>query len=625
MNTGARLLLEKPTLRAAAEAVCGKPGMLSETFEMQHLLQELQVHQMELEMQNETLREAQTALADSRDSYADLYEFAPVGYFTLNQDTMVERINLTATTLLGLPRSGVLRRSFTRFVTPEDQPRWHQHFMRIKKTGGKHAIELSMRRDDGSVFYAQLDCVGHEGDTLPRTVWITMIDVTERRMAQAEIHRLAYYDALTKLPNRRLLQEHLDQAIAKASHSTLYGALFFIDLDNFKALNDSRGHDVGDLLLVGVAQRLKGCMQAQDLVSRQGGDEFVVLVEGLGTNTEEATLKAAQRGATLEQALLTPFDLNGYQYHCKTSIGVSLFHGTDTVAELLKRADMALYQAKHTGRGRLRFFDPAMQIAVEKRSLLESELRSAQALGQLRIYYQPQVDAGQQVVSVEALLRWQHPQRGLVLPDEFIPVAEETGLILPIGRWILEAACAQIKAWESDERNSALQVAVNVSARQFRQPDFAMQIHNMLNTSGINPSRLKLELTERLMLDDIDTTILTMQAIKQMGVHFSMDDFGTGYSSLSYLAQLPLNQIKIDKSFVRNLAGDSKVESIIRAIIAMAMGLDLSVIAEGVETQGQHQFLETQGCRMFQGFLFSKALPIDALQRFLRQDDTICA
>lgn len=625
MNPGAQLLLEKPTLRAAAEAVCGKPGTLSETYEMQHLLLALQMHQLELEMQNEALREARSALADSRDRYADLYEFAPVGYFTLNQNTIVERINLTATTLLGLPRNEVLRRSFTRFVTPEDQPRWHRHFMRVKKAGGKRSIELSMRRDDGSVFYAQLDCVGHEGDALARTVWITMIDVTERKTAQAEIHRLAYYDALTKLPNRRLLQEHLDRALAKASHSTLYGALFFIDLDNFKALNDSHGHHVGDLLLAGVAQRLKQSMQAQDLVSRQGEDEFVVLLEALGSNEPESTLLAAQRGAALQQVLLPPFDLNGYQYHCKTSIGVSLFHGADTVPELLKRADLALYQAKHSGRDRLRFFDPAMQIAVEQRSLLESELRSAQALGQLRVYYQPQVDAGQRVVSVEALLRWQHPQRGLVLPDEFIPLAEETGLILPIGRWILEAACAQIKAWESDERNSTLQVAVNVSARQFRQPDFARQIGAMLASSGIKPSRLKLELTERLMLDDIDTTIVTMQTIKQMGVHFSMDDFGTGYSSLSYLAQLPLNQIKIDKSFVRNLAGDTKVESIIRAIIAMAMGLDLSVIAEGVETQGQHQFLETQGCRMFQGYLFSKALPIDALQRFLRQDEAICA
>jgi len=452
-----------------------------------------------------------------------------------------------------------------------------------------------------------------------RGVVITHIDITERKRAEAEIQRLAYYDPLTNLANRRLLEDRLHHAVTSAARSGAHGALFFIDLDYFKALNDTRGHDVGDMLLVEVARRLCEVVRENDTVARQGGDEFVVLMEDLGMTADEAASLAAHLGDKLRAALDVPFDLKGYEYYCKTSIGVGLFHGHNTVDELLKHADLALYEAKNAGRGRLQFFDPAMQHALTRRSALESALRKAIALEQLRLYYQPQIDEKLGVIGVEALLRWQHPQCGLVMPDHFISLAEDTGLILPVGHWVLETACAQLKTWESDRRNCQLQIAVNVSARQFQQPDFVMQIQRILVASGINPARLKLELTESMLLEDVNDAVAKMLEIKKLGVGLSMDDFGTGYSSLSHLAQLPLNQIKIDRSFVSNIQRTRKDETIVQAIIRVGFELHMQVLAEGVETERQRRFLEVNGCHEYQGFLFSKALPLPALEVFLKR------
>lgn len=446
-------------------------------------------------------------------------------------------------------------------------------------------------------------------------------DITEDKQAEAEIHRLAYYDALTRLPNRRLLQDRLGQALAAAARHGLYGALFFIGLDNFKTLNDTRGHDVGDLLLVEVAQCLRARVREGDTVARLGGDEFVLLLDGLSGNADEAAAVAKDVGDKLRAATSRPFSLDGQEYRCKLSIGVSLFAALDTVEELFKRADLALYQAKNAGRDRLRFFDPAMQAAMDLRGALESDLHQALALDQLRLHYQPQIDTAGRVIGVEALLRWLHPQRGLVSPNEFVPLAESTGLILPIGRWILETSCALLKNWESDACTRSLQVAVNVSARQFRQADFVEQVKRSLEASGANPARLKLELTESLLLKNVEDTIAKMLAIKRLGVAFSLDDFGTGYSSLSYLAQLPLDQLKIDQSFVRNLPGAGKEETIARTIITMGRELDMNVIAEGVESEAQRQFLEAHGCHAFQGYLFSRPLPVEHLTVFLQEAD----
>ena len=444
-------------------------------------------------------------------------------------------------------------------------------------------------------------------------------DITDDKEAEAEIHRLAYYDPLTRLPNRRLLHDRLHQALAATSRSGLYGAMFFIDVDNFKALNDTRGHGVGDLLLIEVAQRLRGMLREGDTVARQGGDEFVVLLEDLGAEIAEATALCKRMGDKLFKVIDRPFTLDGHEYHCKLCIGVSLFGKHDTVEDLFKHADLALYQAKKAGRNTLRFFHPTMQAVLDLRSALEADLSQALERMQLRLFYQPQVDAAGRVIGVEALLRWQHPQRGLVLPHDFIPLAEDTGSILSIGLWVLGTACAQLKTWEKDARTLDLKLAVNVSARQFRQPDFVAQVRKALETSCAKPTRLKLQLTESLVLEDVKDTIEKMQAIQRLGVSFSMDDFGTGYSSLSSLARLPLDQLKIDGAFVRNLSKKGNDATIARTIITMGREMAMNVIAEGVETVEQRHFLEVHGCHAYQGNLFSGPLPLEEFEEFVKR------
>jgi diguanylate cyclase (GGDEF)-like protein/PAS domain S-box-containing protein len=550
---------------------------------------------------------------------------------------IILRVNAAFTRLTGYSATEAVGRTPALLKSGRQDHLFYQRMWDALKEKGGWQGEIWNKRKNGQI-YAEMLCI--KAIVTPDrgiTHYVANFsDITEDKEAEAEIHRLAYYDALTTLPNRRLLQDRIGQAIAAAARSKRYGATFFIDLDHFKILNDTHGHAIGDLLLVEVARRLRAGVREGDTVARLGGDEFVMLMEDLSENLNEAAALTQQLADKLCELIDRPFDLGGIEYHCKLSIGVVLFDGQETGETLFQHADLALYQAKNAGRNTLRFFNPAMQTAMDLRSALETELRQAIKLGQLRLYYQPQVDAGRRVIGVEALLRWQHPERGLVPPNDFIPLAEETGLILPIGLWVLETACAQINAWAAQEpdcaatcqsactqicaRTHALQIAVNVSARQFCQPDFAAQIQRVLEASGANPARLKLELTESLMQENVDDTIAKMQMIKRLGVKFSMDDFGTGYSSLSYLAQLPLDQIKIDQSFVRNLPGHRNDETIAIAIITMGHGLAMHVIAEGVETEAQCDFLEARGCHAYQGYLFSKPLPIDALNAFLRQN-----
>ncbi len=442
-------------------------------------------------------------------------------------------------------------------------------------------------------------------------------DITENKDAVAEIHRLAYYDPLTRLPNRRLLQDRVNQALAAATRNGLYGAILFLDLDNFKVLNDTRGHDAGDQLLIEVAQRLQAEVCDSNIVGRLGGDEFVVLLENLSTEVEEAAMLSKQIAEKLLKALARPYFFEHYEFHCSTSIGIRLYRGNEAVDELLRHADLAMYQAKTAGRNTLCFFDPTMQTIVTARADMEKDLRRALEQNQFKLYYQSQASHNHQIVGAEVLLCWQHPDRGFVLPIEFIGLAEKTSLILPIGQWVLENACAQLKVWQGQLHTQHLQLAVNVSARQFRHPSFVMLLKQVLKSNAVKPDLLKLELTESLVLDNINDTIEKMHELRKIGVRFSLDDFGTGYSSFSYLTQLPLDQLKIDRSFVSNIGVKSSDAIIVQTIIGMARNLGIDVIAEGVETEEQRAFLEQHGCLTCQGYLFSRPVPIEAFEKLL--------
>lgn len=856
-------------LRAKAEEqLCHVSGTeLGKNRPAEELLYELHVHQIELEMQNEELRRAHIALEESRDNYADLYDFAPVGYLTLTHEGQIVEVNLTAAGLFGVDRQKLLRRRFSAFVAPQDSDRWYLFFSGAMSHNGRQNIKLTLKYCDGTEFPTQLDCLCLTSDDKESTLRITLTDsrpaeaalhetekhslsmvlasanmgswdwnikteriifnehwsrmrgyrlektelhfstwknsihpddllayhaaltahlenrtpffqseyrirtqsgswiwllsrgtviqreidgnplrmlgiemditeskyideqlriaaiafesqegvivtdpnavimrvnkaftrltgysaeeavghtprllssgshdkifyqcmwnalrdkglwqgeicnrhkngtiytewlnisavrssggivthyvasfsiITTNKEAMAEIHRLEFYDPLTQLPNRRLFQERLGRALAISGRNGKYGALLFIDLDNFKSLNDTLGHDIGDMLLTQVAKRLVSCMREGDTVARQGGDEFVVMLEDLSQNPEEAANQTGVVGEKILTVLNQPYQLANHEYHSTPSIGVTLFNDhSEIVDDLLKRADIAMYAAKAAGRNTLRFFDPKMQAAVTARVTLEADLHRALTENQFKLYFQLQAHHDRHIIGAEVLLRWEHPERGLVSPLEFIPLAEETRLILPIGLWVLETACAQLKSWEDMPQTRHLQLAVNVSAHQFHEACFVEQVCTVLEKHAIQPDRLKLELTESLVLDNIDDTIIKMQELKKIGVHFSMDDFGTGYSSLAYLTQLPLDQLKIDQSFVRNIGVKSTDAVIVQTIIGMANNLGMEVIAEGVETEEQRAFLELHGCPAIQGYLFGRPVPLDAFERFL--------
>ena len=449
---------------------------------------------------------------------------------------------------------------------------------------------------------------------------VVVEDITELKAQAVHIEQLAFYDPLTGLPNRSLLRDRVQRALTHSTRHKNHGAILFIDLDNFKALNDTKGHNIGDLLLIEAAKRLQDCIRSGDTVARLGGDEFVVVLDELNENTRQAAAQAQDIGEKVLASLNQPFNLQGFEHYSSASIGISLFRDNEiSIDDLFRHADTAMYQAKTSGRNTLRFFDPDMQASLEARAKLEADLHHALSQRQFKLFFQIQVNAVNHPIGAEALLRWLHPERGLVSPLQFIPLAEDTGLILPIGQWVLETACAQIKAWETNPLACELQLAVNVSARQFHQPDFVEQIRATLKKTGADPARLKLELTESVVLGNIDNAVAKMHELKGIGVHFSMDDFGTGYSSLSYLTQLPLDQLKIDQSFVRNIGIKPTDAVIVQTIIGMGNSLGMEVIAEGVETEAQRDFLERNGCHAYQGYLFSKPVPIEEFETLIRR------
>lgn len=544
---------------------------------------------------------------------------AQQGMMVTDTNNTILRVNHAFTEITGYTASEVVGKNPRILSSGKNNAYFYSNIWGSIAKNGSWSGEILNRRKNGEIYPEHLTITAVKDRAGIITNYVaTMVDITTDKAAAQEIEVLAFYDPLTHLPNRRLFTDRLSHALASSARSKSKGALLFIDLDNFKTLNDSQGHAVGDMLLLQVAERLRRCVREEDTVARLGGDEFVVTLENLSLQLDEAASKTKQIGEKILHRISQPYNLDGYEYQITCSIGAALFHHHEqSQNELLKQADIAMYQAKKLGRNAICFFDPEMQININARVELERDINTALSEKQFKLHYQVQLNHQGQATGAEALIRWLHPEYGIVSPAKFIPVAEESDLIIAIGSWVLDTACAQLKQWQKNTHMQGLALSVNVSAKQLHQADFINTVESTIHKYGINPNLLKLEITEGMLLSSIEETIHTMTALQTLGVKFSLDDFGTGYSSLQYLKRLPINQLKIDQSFVRDIGTDENNRVIIRTIIAMAQNLGLETIAEGVETEEQRTYLLENGCNHFQGYLLGKPVPIDAFEAAL--------
>jgi len=542
------------------------------------------------------------------------------GMMVTDSDKIILRVNHAFTTITGYKPKEVIGK-VAQFLNSakQDKAFYTAMWKTIYDTGAWEGEFLNQRMS-GDIYPAQLIITAVKDTAGITTNYvITLTDITKSKAALNEIKNLAFFDPLTSLPNRRLLLERLTHALSASTRTGQYGALLFLDLDNFKTLNDTLGHNFGDLLLQQTAKRLTNCLRKSDTAARIGGDEFVVLLEDVGGQEVDAATHAEAAGRKILAALNAPYALDVHTYNSSSSIGITLFDKQQTKSvDLLKQADIAMYQAKQDGRNALRFFEPKMQEVIHARAELEKFLRRAIEQQQFELYYQIQVDQTGQAVGAEALIRWHHPTQGIISPDDFIPAAEESKLILPIGQWVLETACAQLQIWQQDTLTQNLSLSINISAIQFSQANFVEQVKTAIANYAINPELLNLEITESLLLNKADDSIATMKALQAIGIKFELDDFGTGYSSLQYLKELPLHQLKIDQSFIIDITTNTSDQAIVLTIIAMARSLGLGVIAEGVETEEQRQRLLNKGCTNYQGYLFSQPVPIEKFETLLR-------
>ena len=536
------------------------------------------------------------------------------------------RSNSAFTEITGYPADEVLGKNPKLLSAGVHDDEFYNEMWVSINTTGKWEGEIWNQRKNGEVYPEHLTITAVKDSAGCVTNYIgAFTDITKFKKAEEEIKKLAFYDPLTHLPNRQLLLDRLQQAISTSAHTHQYGALMFIDPNNLTTLNDTMGHDKGDLLLLNIAQRISACLHKCDMSSnlnataaRLIGDKFAILITNLNNDQLQAAEQTEEIGLKIIASLNQPYWLGTVEYHGSFSIGATLFDAEQKLkSELFKQADIAMSQAKNAGQNNFRFFDPRMQDIINERSTLEGELRKAVNREELRLYYQIQVDNDGRKLGAEALIRWIHPERGIISPAQFIPLAEETGLIVPIGHWVIETACAQLSEYASNNLTGNLVLSINVSAQQFQQEDFVLQIKESVERHAINPNQLKIELTEGVLVKDIDHTILVMNQLKEIGVQLSLDDFGTGYSSLQYLKRLPLDQLKIDQSFVRDIASDNNDQAIVITIIAMAHSLGLEVIAEGVETENQRKFLADNGCFHYQGYMFGQPVPIDKFNEML--------
>jgi diguanylate cyclase (GGDEF)-like protein/PAS domain S-box-containing protein len=555
----------------------------------------------------------------ARERIAAIAFESKMGICVCDSNEMVLEVNEAFSKITGYGADDMRGKAYDLFFASDKKADVKADILRQLSDKGLWEGEVAGCRNDGSRFVVWINISSVPMQGLPAEYYvICLYDISKSKAAQDEIHHLAYFDTLTQLPNRRKLNERLNRILSVVTRTQLHGAVLFIDLDNFKSLNDTKGHASGDLLLVEVGHRLQRAVREVDMVARVGGDEFVVVLDDLSVNIDEASYQANVIGKKLQQVLSIPFVIDDFVFNCGGSIGISIFGQGDLAEDIIQQADMAMYQAKREGRNSLCFFDPVMKKAASDYLHLEQELAQAIALDQLQLFYQPQFNYQGEILGAEALLRWQHPERGLVEPNEFITMAEDSGLILPIGLWVLEKACHQISLWQSDPLLARLQVAINVSPRQFRDQHFVTNVIRIIRASGANAAQLKIELTES-MLYEVEVMRDKMAAVRELGVKFSLDDFGTGYSSLASLIKLPLDQIKIDRSFVSNMLSNDGDSVVVRTIISMANNLGVEVIAEGLETETEKDFLNARGCSLYQGYLLSPPLPSEAFEALIRK------
>ncbi len=590
----------------------------------EHLEESVAKRTMELQKAVKDLNKSHLKLKNSEQKYRTIFYNLQDVYLEILPDGTLIEISPSISNISQYSRDDILLTNIEQiFPTLRDR---NQLFEQLQVENRIYDYEIDLQDKDATLIPCSLNASYQTGTEGTEDKICAMLrNITERKQAQKEIEQLAFYDALTELPNRRLLLDRLEQNIFRARRYGHYGAMLFLDLDRFKNVNDSLGHPIGDALLQSVANRLRDDLRTEDTVSRLGGDEFVVILSDLGNDPVNAAAMAQQKAENIKQRLAEKNIIEGHELHITPSIGVAMFpsenNKQETGDDILRHADTAMYRAKDDGRDTIRFFLPSMQSAADSRLAIEKELRYALERNELSLFFQPQVNAKGEIFGAETLARWQHPEMGFISPAVFIPIAEATGLILPIGEWVLQTACEHLKSW-SDSGLPMKHLAVNVSPRQFRQPNFINQVESILEQTGANPNQLGLEITEGMVIDNIFDTIGKMEALKKLGIKLSIDDFGTGYSSLTYLKKMPLDILKIDQSFIRDIETDSNDAAIVDTIIAMTTHLDLKVIAEGVETQFELEFLKQKGCLLYQGYYFSKPLPNEQFVKLLKAGTT---